>query len=73
MLHHGDNLGQQIYGTHFVEVAVGAYSLAEWDMKVECCHRDGRVIIDKDTKILTIVDRLLVKILPLHLVKRLSK
>jgi hypothetical protein len=38
VMHLLNDTRQQLYGTHFVEVAVGAYTLAKRYVKVECRH-----------------------------------
>ena len=37
-VHNLHNLWNETYGTNLVEVAIGAYALAKWYVKVESCH-----------------------------------
>ena len=42
-MHTLNNCGHQSQCTHFVEVTVGAYTLAEWNMKIECCIQTSKL------------------------------
>ena len=42
-MHRLYDLGDKLYGTNLVEVAIGAYTLTEWNMKIECCHTSNKV------------------------------
>ena len=42
-VHSLHNVWQKRECANFIEVAIGAYALTEWNMKIECCHTSNKV------------------------------
>ena len=41
-VHNLHDIGQKRECSNLIEVAIGAYTLTEWDMKIECCHMSNK-------------------------------